>query len=287
MPDIGSKCGGKLMLMTLLPWIIGGIAAIGGGILGGISTKKQAEKEQDQIDHQKDMAWDQYELGRDHANEQWELQKGKALDDLALAENRLDQSVDMQIDSFNNNLLAQAYQIQDAQISTESQIGTMEANAGYSGVKGNETTNLLSVYAEENLDRNIDLQNQQNNSSLMGMLDQAGNAWGDIIREEESWGAGGYRTLQKEAQDKYNYDMAKLGETNFNWAIDQAEPGVLDYVTNIFNGASTGLSFGASTYFFANNWGNQSIPNYAKANYGVKSNFRIPGKTYDFAPGSR
>ncbi len=263
----------------ILPWILGGLTLLG-GIFGGISTSQQADRERERIEHEKEMARRQYELGKAFSDEQYDLQKNKAFSDLTRAENLLDQNVDLQMDAFNNSLLAQAYQVQDAQIGTESQIGQMEAAAGYSGVKGNETNSLLAAYAETNLDRSIEAQNRNNDSYLTNMLGQANNALDEMGLERDSWNPGGYRYESKEAQDNYNKKLADLGQDNFDWYIAQAQPDFLDldldYVTGIFGGASAGLTFGANMYNFGSNFlggGGSSPADYMKG--------------YRFAPGAR
>ncbi|GHV91612.1 hypothetical protein AGMMS50268_21150 [Spirochaetia bacterium] len=228
----------------MVPLLIAG-AAIGAGI-GALSTGMQGEKAQGQLGHQKRTAWEQYLLGKDYSDEQYSINRNQAQMQSYIAENRLNQNVDQSIAQMNTGLLSQAYGIQNAQIQTSSSIGASLAAEGAGGTRGNTANGLMRAYEEASLARNIDLQNQQNRQMLTGMTTQAGNALTDIRNERSSWDAGGYRYQQKEAQDTYNRKMAELGQADFDWRIADAAPGPMDYLVNMFSGASSGLSMAGS-----------------------------------------
>ena len=196
--------------------------AIGAGV-GALSTIFGSNKEQEALKQQKEMAWQQYLLGKEYSDRQYALNRGEAQAQAAIQQGRLTESVNQSTDQFNLGLLSQAYGIQNAQIQTASSIGASLAAEGMSGTRGNAATALMRDYEQTNLDRNVALQERGNELSLAGMLSQANNAAADIRRERESWNEGGYRYAQKAAQDAYNLSMAELGQTAYDWQIEQAD----------------------------------------------------------------
>jgi hypothetical protein len=231
---------------------LAGIGAGLGAIFGGISTKRQGDKAQAELEAQKENAWSQYLLGKEYGDAQYRINRNEAQTGLAIQQNRLGQQVDQSIGQFNTGLLAQAYGIQGAQIQTASNIGASAAAEGMSGTRGNGANGLIRAYEQAGLDRNTDLQYRQNGQALSGLIGQANNAAADIRREGASWEPGGYRFAAKEAQDDYNRKMAELGQTNFDRAIGAAAPGWEDYAVNIFGGASSGLNLASSINSFYN-----------------------------------
>jgi hypothetical protein len=221
--------------MWWLPMAIGAGAGILDTIFGG-------DAEADALRHQKDLAWDQYRLGKDYSDRQYAINQGEALTQARIQQGRLTEGVNRQTDQFNLGLLSQAYGIQNAQIQTASSIGASLAAEGMSGTRGNAAGALVRAYEQTNLDRNVALQQQSNELSIRGMLGQANDAAADIRRERESWNPGGYRYAQKEAQDAYNLSMAQLGQENFDWQIEQADWTALDLITGGLQGASSGLN---------------------------------------------
>jgi hypothetical protein len=230
-----------------------GLAGAGlsvGGLFGA------ASEEQERLEQQKAAAWQQYMYGSEYANQQYTLQQMEAQESLGIRQQRLGESVAMATDQFNTSLLAQAYGIQDAQIQTASQTGASRAAEGMSGTRGNGANELVRAYAEAGLDRNVDLQYRQNDQALRSMTSQASNAAADIRREQASWNPGGYRYESKAAQDAYNYNIAQLGQTNFDWQIADAAPTGLDVTAAVFGGLSSGFSLGSNLYRFgADFWG--------------------------------
>jgi hypothetical protein len=238
------------------------VGAVAGGVAGGYSTWLQGEEEKDRLGYQKEQAWEKYLLGAAYSNRLYDINRREAQTGLAIQRRRLDENVDQGIGRFNTGLLAQAYGIQNARIQTASGIGASRAAEGAGGTRGNGANELARAYEQTSLDRNVDLQYRQNGQALAGMLSQANNAAADIRRESASWDPGGYRYESKAAQDSYNRNMALLGQSEFDWAIRDAEPTWLDYATNIFNGASTGIgmvsSFGSAFNFSGGSGGNGS-----------------------------
>ena len=230
------------------------IPALLGAAAGGIAAWQQSDQEQKALGKQKETAWKQYKLGKEHSDAQYAIQRGEAQSQAALAQQRLDQGVDMSIGQMNTSLLAQAFGIQDAQIQTASNIGASLAAEGASGARGSAAGELIRAYETQGLERNIDIQNRQNEQALLGLTVQANNSMADIVHERNSWDPGGYRYQSKEAQDAYNRDIAKLGESNFDWQIKQAEPSILDYATGMLQGASSGMSMASSMYQFDNTY---------------------------------
>jgi hypothetical protein len=199
----------------LIPLALG----VGTGILDSIFGD---DKEKKALEQQKKAAWQQYLLGKDYSDRQYGINRGEAQAQAVIQQGRLDQGVNQATDQFNLGLLSQAYGIQDAQIQTASNTGASLAAEGMSGTRGGGGGALMRAYEEAALDRNVALMERENGLSLAGMLGQANDTAADIRRERDSWDAGGYRYAQKQAQDDYNLAMAKLGQSNFDWQIDQA-----------------------------------------------------------------
>jgi hypothetical protein len=228
-----------------------GIAAGAGALIGGLSSFWGNSQEQNRIEHQKDMAWDQYKLGKAYSDQQYTIQKQNASEDLALQKYRLNQSLGTSLDQLNTGLLGQAYGIQDAQIQTASSVGSSLAAEGAGGTRGNAANGLMRAYETQALERNVQLQNTQNSQAVEGIASQASIASQDIARERASWNEGGYRYKMQAAQDDYNLEMAKLGRDNFDWSKGQvADSMPYDIFSGAFSGASSGLSLANSINSF-------------------------------------
>jgi hypothetical protein len=223
-----------------------------GAGMGIISTFLEGQKEQENLQRQKETAWQQYLLGKEYSDTLYGINKTEAQIQALIAENRLRQGLDANMGQFNDSLLAQAYGVQDARISTASQTGASLDAEGASGTRGNEAPGLMRAYAEQGLKRSIDMQDRQNQSALSGMLTQAGNALFDIDREKASWEQGGYRYLQKDAQDMYNLKTAQLGQSEFDWQKNQSQPGVFDYLSSTFGGGMSGINLYSGLRNFSN-----------------------------------
>jgi hypothetical protein len=229
------------------------IGAAGGAIIGGISGLIGSNKQRQQAEQQKKTAWEQYLLGKEYGDQQYAIQKQNAAENLALQKYRLNQAVDASTDQFNTGLLGQAYGIQNAQIQTAASLGSSLAAEGAGGTRGNAASGLARAYEETALERNIQLQNKQNSQAINALASQASNSAGDINRERASWNTGGYRYELKQTQDDYNRKMAELGQSNFDWSIDQIRANApLDFLGGMFGGASSGLSMGGSISQFNN-----------------------------------
>jgi hypothetical protein len=226
------------------------IPAVIGAVAGGISVLQNSQQEERTLRKQRETAWEQYELGQGQSDAQYSIQRSEARFQADLARQRLREGVDMSVDQMNTSLLAQAFGIQDARIQSASNIGASRAAEGASGTRGNAANELVRAYAAGGLERTIDIQNRQNDQALRDLTTRAANSLADIAHERDSWDPGGYRYHAKEAQDIYNRDIADLGQSNFNWQIDQASPTFLDYATGVFGGASSGMSMANSMYEF-------------------------------------
>jgi hypothetical protein len=222
-------------------WLAPVLLGIGGAGIGWWSASEEERKKKEQLNFQKEQAWAKYELGKAYSDQQYGINRTEAQTGLDVQQRRLDEDVDSSIGQFNTGLLAQAYGIQNAQIQTASGIGASRAVEGMSGTRGNAANELMRAYEQTGLDRNIDIQYQQNDQALGGMIAQANRGVQDIARERASWDPGGYRYQSKAAQDDYNLKMAELGQDDFDWAMDHAA-GWEDYAVSVLSGASTGLS---------------------------------------------
>jgi hypothetical protein len=234
-----------------LPLLALGIGAGVGGLLGLISTGAQSADEQAQLRRQKELAWSQYLLGQNYSDAQFSLDRREAVGQLALQERRLDESLGRSVAEMNTGLLGQAYAAQDARIQTAEAVGASLAAEGASGARGGSGGGLLRAYQQQSLDRGLGLQQRQNDQALSGLMAQASDARQDLGRERASWGAGGYRYESKLAKDDYNKALAELGQTEFDWRVEDAAAGPLDYVLGALGGASSGMYLGAAVNEFS------------------------------------
>ena len=221
-------------------WLMA-LGALGGALLGGISTWRQGKKEKAALEKQKKDAWQQYKYGKEYSDEMFGLQRKEALDQLNTQSRGLDTQMGMAVDDYNTSLLGQAFGMQDARIQTGSAIGESRAAEGASGTRDSATNEMLRAYAAAGLERNAELQNKQNSNYLNQMVTGANMTVDSINKEKDSWMPGGYRAQAKEAQDLYNLNIAKLGQNNFDWNIQQSKPGFLEYFTGAVGGASMGF----------------------------------------------
>lgn len=238
------------MIQFLVPLIF----AAAGAAAGAISTKQKEKRELDTLEYQKKQVWKQYQLGKDYSDQQFDIQKTKALEDIFHQKQNLDTNVGLSVDDYNTSLLSQAFGIQDARIQNESGIGASLAAEGASGTRGNEANANMRAYAAEGLERNIGIQEKQNKNQLNSLVSGANNAMGAMNRERDSWLPGGFRMQEKAANDVYNLNMAKLGQTNFDWQMDKTKATGLDYASGILGGASSGFGIGESVVGFGNNY---------------------------------
>jgi hypothetical protein len=254
------------------------------GLIGGlVGMGQQAAEERARLEQQKKVAWDQYQLGKAYSDKQYALQRTEARTNLGIQQQRLGQSVDQSMAEMNTGLLGQAYGVQNAQIQTASSVGSSLAAEGMSGTRGASGNSLMRAYEETSLDRNVALQNRQNDLALTSLTTQATNSLNDISRERDSWEAGGSRYQQKAAQDKYNLKMAKLEESNFDWELAQAQPNGMDYLSAGMSGLSSGMGFGQQVGDFYTDWfggpgGGSSSPAF-KDLYRPKTTF-VNGQKY-------
>jgi hypothetical protein len=230
------------------------IPALLGAAAGGVAAWQNSEREKDAITQQKQTAWKQYELGQQHSDEQYAIQRGEALYQLGAQERALTETLGLSLDEYNTGLLAQAFGIQDARIQTSQTVGAATAAEGAGGTRGNAANELVRAYAAQGLERSITVQDRQNQNALDRLFSGVNQSTAAIAHERDSWKSGGYRFAQKESQDAYNLATAKLGQSNFNWQLEQAEPTFLDYATGILGGASSGMGMANSIYDFRNAW---------------------------------
>jgi hypothetical protein len=119
----------------------------------------------------------------------------------------------------------------------------------------------MRAYAQQGLDRNIEVQDEQNKGHLNSMTAGANMASSAISKEEASWQDGGYRVKEKGLQDDYSLGMHNLGMSEFDRQIKASSPlnlkdgRWLDYVAGGFSGASMGMGLGDGIHNFKENWG--------------------------------
>jgi len=234
------------------------LAALGlglaGAVAGAFGKHQESKREQAALEQQKESAWQQYLYGKENSDAQFGIQKTAAMEQLGVQRKNLSTQVGLSVDDYNASLLAQAFGIQDARIQAGSAVGASLAAEGASGVRGNASGDKEREYALQSLERNVGLQERQNENYLGRMIAGANMTADAIGREKASWMPGGYRVQSKEAQDAYNLNLANLGQTNFDWQIGQAAPTGLDYFTGIMGGASSGMNLAYTAYNFKNAW---------------------------------
>jgi len=226
------------------------MAAVGAGLgalFGALSTSRKRKQEKAEIEKQKENARIQYEYGKEYSDNLFNIRKTESLENLGMQQRNLDTQLDLSFDDYNSNLLAQAFGAQDARIQTSSAIGESIAAEGASGTRGNASNEMIRSYVAEGLERNIDIQNKQNDNYLNRMIKGADMSTDAINREKASWLPGGYRIQEKQSQDSYNYNLYQLGKSNFDWQTKQINDNTfLDYFTGITGGASSGFNLGSN-----------------------------------------
>jgi len=259
-------------MMWLIPLIGAGV----GAITGGLSTWQQGEKEKAALERQKESARQQYLLGKEYSDEMYSIQKSEALNQLGVQRSNLDKQLSNATSEYNASLLSQAFGIQDARIQSDSAIGASVAAEAAGGTRGDAANEMIRAYAAAGLERNIDMQNKQNVNYMDQVITGANLTADAIKREGISWMEGGYRHHQKTSQDAYNENIYKLGQSDYDWAIEQSQPGFLDYFTGVLSGASGGfdLGFGIENTVNQMNLGNNGkyTGNYIKTNKNAWNN---------------
>jgi hypothetical protein len=242
------------MTPAMIMAILGIVGAVGGGIAGGIGLGQQTKRAQAEIDFRRQQETDSFELAQAFAQDQFDLQREQTLAMADLSEGRLMDDLSLGTDAFNNSLFAQALGMQDANINLTSQIGQMEANAGYSGVQGNQTNSMIAAYATEGLTRQGELQGRQNQYALGTMMNQANNAMEDINLTRDNVNIGGYAHRAFEMQKQHGKDMFDETMQNYDFAAQQAKPGAADWFTAILGGGSSGLNLANNIGSYARDW---------------------------------
>ena len=225
---------------------------IGAGI-GALGTGQSLRKQRDALKKQQEAAKKQYEYGKELSEKQWGIQRGEAEYQLGTQERALHEGMGQFADEYNTAMLARAFGEQDARIQNAANAGMSRVQEGMSGTRGNAANETVRAYASQSLDRNIEIQDRQSKGQLDKMITGANMTVNAIEHEKASWMPGGHRVRAKESQDAYNLNIANLGQSNFDWHIDQATPTFMDYFTGIMGGASSGAKFGGRVSKFIDN----------------------------------
>jgi hypothetical protein len=255
------------------------IAAVAGAAIGGFSSLISRSKQAQSLQQQKENAWQKYLINKEFGDFQFNTQKGEVFTSLGIQQQRLGEDLNAGVGNFNLGLLGQAYGIQDAQMSLAAQLGAYDVSQGASGTRGNEANGLVKAYAQTSFDRNLDLQRQQTGQQLEGMITGANRTSQDLVREQESWGEGGYRTQLYAAEDERNRKLALLGQSEYDSAISAARPGVFDFLTGGLMGASSGLQLGSSIQN-AQTYSNQQASSSSSAVSWSSPSFSLGGESY-------
>jgi len=115
-----------------------------------------------------------------------QLQKEDSSYQLDSRERSANENIKQFTNDYNTSLLMQAFGEQDSRIQNESAIGASLASEGMSGTRGNTSNDLMRSYASQGLERQIDVQNQQNRNTLYGTTQEADRLRDDINYERNS-----------------------------------------------------------------------------------------------------
>ena len=225
-------------------------AAIGAAV-GLISKGVQKGANKRELERQREIERQKYELQKQYSDNLYALRKEEAIDQLDIQRKNLDEQLNQSMEDYNTNLLAQAYGIQDARIENSTNIGMSLAAEGAGGTRGNAANEMMRAYAGESLERNIDLQDRQNSNYLDRLTTGANNAADAIQREKDSWEAGGYKGREKGLQDMYNLSMHDLGISEYDYQIHRTDPWNFSF-ENILDYADSGFNSGWQAYNFGN-----------------------------------
>jgi hypothetical protein len=151
--------------------------------------------------------------------------------------------------------MAQAFGIQDARIQTATQTGMSLADEGAGGTRGNSNNAMIRAYAQQGLERDVEVQERQNKNQLNSLVTGANMQNAAIEHERSTWMPGGYRVKQKDAQDAYNANLAQLGQSNLDWHMNERKPTFGNYLGGAMEGINTGLAIGSSWDAYKDKWG--------------------------------
>lgn len=224
-----------------------GFGAAAGGALGLAAVGMGKQREAEEIARQKGYAQKAYGYKTAYDQGMFNLQKGEALEAAGMARNRLADAFGADIEGFNLGLEGQALQSQGARIALGDSEGMALAAQGASGTRGSGSLQRRLDYAENSLNRQLDLQDRGNSLSMQNMARQYSNQFADIGREIDSWGPGGYRHEANELGKTYAEQMHGLQIKGYEDAeADIYDPRYqwMDYLTGIFGGMGQGASFG-------------------------------------------
>jgi len=228
------------------------ISAAAGSTAGFLGTFQSKNRQWEELKKQKDIEKDKFKYGKEFSDKIFELQKAQALDHLFMQKQNLDTQMNLSVNEYNTELLAQAFGIQDARIQSDSAIGASYLSEGASGTRGNNANNMMRDYAKESFERNIDVHDRQSSEHLNRMITGGNIAATGINKERDSWLEGGFRYQEKLERDLYNKKIYDLNMKEFNRQIELSNPwaitfdNFLDYNVGLMGGANTGLQFGKS-----------------------------------------
>jgi len=225
----------------MIPLLIG--AAVGAAV-SGISTLINSKKEKKRIGQQQDLERQAFGYERAYNRGMFNLQQGQALEGLGIQRNRLAQAYGADLDAFNLGVQGQGLQSQAAQVSLADSAGMAMAQQGASGTRGSGALQMRIDFQDNQLARQVGLQNMGNALTAQNMGQQYSNRFDDIGREIDSWRPDGYRGQAKSLGDIYAEQMHGLKMQGFQQAISDAGATGLDYTANMLGGAAQGAAVG-------------------------------------------
>jgi hypothetical protein len=245
---------------------LGLIAAIGAGIgavTGGISTYLQGEKQKKLIEQQRKAALSRLADGGREARNAFARAKAEAGTNAAAADRNLDRraglletAYDRLSGDYNLSMAAMGLEQNAARIGVEQGSGAAYSDLGYSGVRSG-SSNYAAAASQDDLYQKqfasaLTRQAAADESALRQTLQGYDNAFYGIAegRREASLLRASYEEggLQRQAYKDQMQTLANERERIETGAADAAElaaPGVLDYITGIAGGASSGFNLGS------------------------------------------
>ncbi|MDR2097871.1 MAG: hypothetical protein LBP37_05055 [Spirochaetaceae bacterium] len=249
----------------MLPFLaIAGIGAGIGALAGGISTKLQGDKQRKQLERQRDAALARSMEAERQAKNAFGRAKAEANANAAKADRNLERQAGQLEDAYdrlsgdyNLSMAARGLEAQAARTGMEQNAGSAYSALGYSGVRGG-SSNYAAAAANEDLYQqqfasSLELQANADESALRQTLQSYDDSFYGIAegaRETSalraSFEEGGLQKAAFNDQLKSFSFEQNMIRSDAEAALDAARPGVLDYATGIFSGASQGLSMASS-----------------------------------------
>lgn len=257
-------------------WMIG--AAALGGLLGLGSGISQSWKEQEELRKQKEEEKRLLESKKDLFSTQYQFAKDEALksaqdasDDTDLNESLLSRAYNSSMSSLSNQMEQQGLENQMSLINAGASSGESLASLGASGIRsGSSATTAIAqnnAINAQNLSATKKAQQVSNEynlasayNGLLSNTNELQNQRDQITDIRDGYSAGGkYQTMYEKELAQMNL-QSDISMDRYDRGIDNASYGFWDGLTDLFGGASTGISLYNGINSFASNWKTPTTP---------------------------